>query len=88
MMGQYGDSPEIIWRCKIGGPGYLTGGGNDLPMRQAIARAYREITGFEPEFIFSGWGAELTEPERAVVEDREPAPMGDYPGGGYRRGRS
>jgi hypothetical protein len=41
-------------------------------MRAAISRAYRELTGYEPDFIFSGWNAELDEPERAVVEDRLP----------------
>lgn len=41
-------------------------------MREAVARAYREITGRDPDFIFSGWGAELTEGECAVVENRLP----------------
>jgi hypothetical protein len=41
-------------------------------MRRAVERAYRDITGREPDFIFSGWGAQLTESERAVVEDRLP----------------
>jgi hypothetical protein len=41
-------------------------------MRQAVAEAYERITGIEPDFIFSGWGAELNESERAVVEDRLP----------------
>jgi hypothetical protein len=63
---------ESIWCCKIGG---LTGElpkGADLPMRIAIRNAYRELTGVEPQFLFSGWGQELTEAERAVVENREP----------------
>ena len=61
------------WYCKIGEVewGSLPDG-SDLPMREAITRAYREITGQDPDFLFSGWGAELTEPERAVVEDRLP----------------
>lgn len=37
-------------------------------MREAVARAYREVTGQEPRFIFSGWGAILADSERAVVE--------------------
>lgn len=41
-------------------------------MRDAIQAAYAWRFGVEPEFIFSGWGAELTEPERAVVENRAP----------------
>jgi len=63
-----------IWTCKIGECGWIPPGA-DRPMRIAIARAYREITGHDPDFIFSGWGAELTEGERAVVTDRkQPAP--------------
>ena len=58
-----------IWTCKIGG---ITGQplpyGADWPMRQALAQAYREITGRDAEFCFSGWGGELTESERAVIE--------------------
>ncbi|MBV2180939.1 MAG: hypothetical protein KUL86_06845 [Castellaniella sp.] len=61
-----------IWQCKIG-ESVSVPNGADAPMREAVARAYKELTGEEPTFIFSGWGAELTEPERAVVEDRLPA---------------
>jgi hypothetical protein len=43
-------------------------------MRQAVEKAYRELTGEDPEFIFSGWGGRLDESERAVVEDRLPDP--------------
>ena len=60
-----------IWACKIGETGRLPRGA-DASMRSAIRKAYVEMTGAEPDFIFSGWGAELTEPERAVVEDRPP----------------
>ena len=61
------------WSCKIGevDPSGVPNGG-DGPMRKAVAAAYRELTGVEPEFIFSGWGAQLTEGERAVVENRLP----------------
>lgn len=62
-----------IWSCKIGEvDAALLPKGSDFPMRQAVARAYKEITGIEPNFIFSGWAAELEECERAVVENREP----------------
>jgi len=60
------------WDCKIGPKPDDLPSGADLPMRMAIAKAYKEITGKEPEWIFSGWGAELIECEIAVVEDREP----------------
>src|SRR5262245_22494420 len=62
-----------IWSCKIGEVDQTDlPDGMDNPMRRAVAAQYRAITGREPEFIFSGWGAELTEPERAVVENRLP----------------
>ena len=58
-----------IWTCKIGEvEGVLVPPGADFPMREAVSRAYREITGEEPEFIFSGWGGELTAVEREVME--------------------
>lgn len=44
--------------------------GSDFPMRVAITEAYRKLTGREPNFLFSGWGEQLTELERAVVENR------------------
>lgn len=60
-----------IWTCKIGGKftGHLPAGA-DFPMRRAIESAYKEITGVYPDFLFSGWGAELTESEREVIEGR------------------
>jgi hypothetical protein len=61
-----------IWFCKIGESEGALPYGSDLPMRRAIETAYREITGEAPEFIFSGWGGELSELERAVVENRLP----------------
>ena len=62
-----------IWSCKIGEVrrGDLPPG-SDYPMREAVERAYEQITGQKPDFIFSGWGAKLTEAERAVVDDTEP----------------
>jgi hypothetical protein len=44
-------------------------------MRDALVDAYQSLVGESPAFIFSGWGGELTEPERAVVEGRDPAPL-------------
>lgn len=58
-----------IWSCKIGEvDDALVPMGADLPMRRAVAKAYQEITGRAPEFIFSGWGAELDESEREVID--------------------
>ena len=64
-----------IWECKIGEVSGVLPLGADAPMRFAVARAYKEITGHEPLFLFSGWGGELDEGERAVVENREPDPL-------------
>lgn len=63
-----------IWTCKIGEVEFDQHGA-DAPMREAIRRAYMEVTGQEPKFIFSGWGGELEECERAVVENRPPNPL-------------
>lgn len=60
-----------IWGCKIGEVASVPPGA-DAPMREAVERAYKELTGEEAVFNFSGWGEELTEGERAVVEDRLP----------------
>lgn len=61
---------EKIWTCKIGGckASDLPDGANK-PMRIAVQRAYRRITGKSPIFTFSGWGGELTDIEREVVEE-------------------
>lgn len=75
-MFQEGASPASkIWSCKIGEIDLdKLPLGSDGPMRKAVAAAYKEITGEDPVFIFSGWGAELNEGERAVVENRMPDP--------------
>lgn len=59
-----------IWECKIGlkeGTVVEMPGGSDFPMRMAVEKAFKEITGLECDFNFSGWGAELTELEKAVI---------------------
>lgn len=66
-------STEKIWHCKIGGNADTpTPCWSDGPMRQAVEAAFEKVTGKAPAFLFSGWGASLTEPERAVVENRLP----------------
>jgi hypothetical protein len=60
-----------VWYCKIGeieGIPEEVPHGADYPMRRAVERAYRELTGENPDFIFSGWGAQLDETERAVAD--------------------
>jgi hypothetical protein len=60
---------QKIWDCKIGFAVELPDGA-DAPLRRAIRDAYMELTGKEPDFIFSGWGAELTDAEAAVVSEK------------------
>lgn len=71
---------EHIWYCKIGGKipdevwepgGHCTP--DDPTLREPVQRAYEERFGVEAEFVFSGWGQQLSEPERAAVENRVPA---------------
>jgi len=62
-----------IWYCKIGTLHEIDlPNGADWPMRKAIRQAFAGLTGQDDEFCFSGWSAELTECELAVVENREP----------------
>ena len=63
---------ERIWSCKIGGFTKRLPAGADGPMRAAVAKAFKEITGQNAEFCFSGWAAELTDAERDVVEFVDP----------------
>lgn len=65
---------ERVWTCKVGGPVAGIPNGGDSPMRAAVSQAFEQVTGFEARFIFSGWGGELTEGERAVVENRPAMP--------------
>ena len=67
-----------IWTCKIGEAAEVPGGA-DEQMRRAVEAAYREVTGSESSFLFSGWGGKLNEGERAVVENRLPDPLKDVP---------
>ena len=61
-----------VWFCKIGGEGDIDlPSGPDGPMRKAIAEGYRQLTGKEPDFIFSGWGGELTPEEHYVAYGAE-----------------
>ena len=63
-----------VWSCKIGEvDDSRVPAGGDFPMRQAVAAAYVALTGLAPDFIFSGWGGELDEFEREVVDQRQPS---------------
>ena len=62
-----------MWTCKVGeAPESKIPRAADGPMRRAVAFAFQSLTGVEPTFVFSGWGDQLDESERAVVENREP----------------
>ena len=63
-----------IWDCKIGevDKGKLPDGA-DAPIRQAVQKAYKEITGEDCLFCFSGWGGELDDIERNIVNEKLPA---------------
>jgi hypothetical protein len=65
---------ERIWTCTFVGEADVMPEGADGPMRQAVARAFRKMTGNAPKAIFSWWGGTLGERERAVVENRDHAP--------------
>ena len=58
-----------VWTCTIGRRDNrpLPVGGADVTMRQAVEAAYREVTGEEPDFIFSGWSGGLTFAEEEVL---------------------
>lgn len=59
-----------IWSCKIGETAdALLVQAADTPMRAAVSEAYFNVTGRAPHFIFSGWGAKLTQDERLVVDN-------------------
>ena len=68
------DKPSLIegpvWECKIG----LTKEkmaklprGSDSPMREAVEQMFRNITGQDADFCFSGWGAELDDAQQWVI---------------------
>ncbi len=66
------DGIERIWTCKIGTRVRELPKGADGPMRKVVFDAFARVTGYEADYCFSGWGGELLEIERAVVEDRDP----------------
>lgn len=52
---------RYVWECAIGGRDPVTiPPGGDLPMRRAVERAFREVTGTDAEYTYSGWGRKFT----------------------------
>lgn len=64
------DKIRDVWECKIGYSGPLPVGA-DAPMREAVRRAFVELTGLEPSFLFSGWGGSLTKSEKSVIAHQD-----------------
>ncbi len=66
-------SDKAIWQCKIGEiDRSRLPNKSDGPMRKAVEEAYFALTGEYPEFMFTGWGAGLTEEERFVADWKQP----------------
>jgi hypothetical protein len=65
-------SARNVWSCKIGAARPLVDDA-DLPMRRAVMEAYKVITGQRPDFVFSGWDANLTAIEGEEVSKWEQA---------------
>ena len=61
-----------IWECKVGiaFEDELENGA-DSPMRKAVEDAYYRLTGRYPSFVFSGWGAKLTDIEKDTVIEQQ-----------------
>lgn len=62
-----------IWHCKIGGQNHDLPEGADAHMRRAVNVAYEQVTGFQAQFFFSGWGGTLTKGERNVHDAVNPS---------------
>lgn len=61
---------RIAWQCKIGSPdGVEVPPGGDAPMRAAVEKAFKDLTGEEAKANFSGWGEEFTPQELAVIRN-------------------
>lgn len=67
--GIVGEPEGRVWDCKIGfANGMTLPEAADAPMRQAVEKAFHDLTGRYPDFCFSGWGANLTMGERAAAQ--------------------
>lgn len=61
-----------VWTCKIGTlHAHSRISGADGPMRNAVEAAFKQVTGLDCDFTFSGWGGELTPEELDVVAREE-----------------
>lgn len=66
----------LSWSCKIAAPGARDmSGADDAKLRQAVARAFKRVTGQACEVLISGWnGVRLNKPtkKRRAREVKEP----------------
>ncbi len=64
-----------VWTCKIGVDStdriITLPHGADSPMREAIKKAFKEVTGLDAEFTFSGWAGKLTEAEANFLKEEK-----------------
>lgn len=70
-----------IWTCTIGRRDLDSASfppGSDGPMRDAVTWAFRELTGRDDEFIFSGWGQNYLPENRAAVVDGRNGPNDEH----------
>ena len=67
------DDRSHTWTCRIGSrAGVCIPPGADGPMRDAVYKAFKEVTTEDAEACFSGWGDQFTEEQLAVIENRLP----------------
>jgi hypothetical protein len=72
------DTDWLAWSCKIAAPGHRDmSAQDDAKLRQAIARAFKRVTGQACEMLISGWGdVRLNKPvkRRRAREPGDPPP--------------
>jgi NTP pyrophosphatase (non-canonical NTP hydrolase) len=62
------DNVRFAWECKIGSiNGVEIPSGGDFPMREAVEKAYFDLTGIHAQACFSGWGSVFTESEKKII---------------------
>ena len=63
----------LAWSCKIAAPGRREmSGEDDARLRQAVARAFKRVTGQACEVLISGWNGVLLNKPTKKRHAREP----------------
>lgn len=61
---------RYVWECAVGGRSpVIVPNGGDFPMRQAVEKAFFDLTGQNPEMCYSGWGRKFTDKVSPAVQD-------------------